>query len=60
MADSNRKGFYVVVIILWTCSSLTGVVCWYAGVPGVSPANAAYGAVEGLITLFFMLRLLRA
>ena len=59
MAASNRKGFYAVVI-LWACFSLTGVACRYAGVPGVSPANAAYGAVEGLLTLSFMLRLLKA
>jgi hypothetical protein len=58
MADSNRVGFYIVVT-LWTCLSLSGFVCWYAGVPGVSPAGAADGAVEGLIVLVCMLRLLR-
>ena len=58
MADSSRAGFYTFVV-LWTCLSLSGFVCWYAGVPGVSPAGAADGAVGGLITLFCMLRLPR-
>ena len=59
MADSGRKGFYIAVV-LWTCFSLTGLVCWYAGAPGVSPANAVSGAAEGLIVPCSVLRLLRA
>jgi membrane associated rhomboid family serine protease len=59
MADSGRKGFYIFVIF-WACLSLTGLACWYAGVPGVSPAGAACGVASGLVTLFCIFRRRRA